>query len=76
VVIKDSTTPRTSRYTFDIFTGSNALCAMRRYLRYSEADVEVFRPAGASRCTDGGEIWHGGGGEGTSSSVHRHRCNG
>ena len=31
-----------------------------RYLVYSEADFEVFRPAGATRCTDGGEIWHGG----------------
>ena len=26
---------------------------MRRYLSYSEADFEVFRPAGATRCTDG-----------------------
>jgi len=25
-----------------------------RYLVYSEADFEVFRPAGATRCTDGG----------------------
>jgi len=32
-----------------------------RYLIYSEADFEVFRPAGATHCTDGGEIWHGGG---------------
>jgi len=32
-----------------------------RYLVYSEADFEVFRPAGATRCTDGGEIWQGGG---------------
>jgi len=32
-----------------------------RYLVYSEADFEVSRPAGATRCTDGGEIWHGGG---------------
>jgi len=30
-----------------------------RYLIYSEADFEVFRPAGATRCADGGEIWHG-----------------
>ena len=30
-----------------------------RYLVYSEADFVVFRPAGATRCTDGGEIWHG-----------------
>jgi len=32
-----------------------------RYFVYSEADFEVFRPAGATRFTDGGEIWHGGG---------------
>jgi len=25
----------------------------RRYIVYSEADFEVFRPAGATRCTDG-----------------------
>ena len=31
------------------------------YLVYSEADFEVFRPAGATRCTDRGEIWHEGG---------------
>jgi len=30
-----------------------------RYLIYSQADFEVFCPAGATRCTDGGEIWHG-----------------
>jgi len=32
-----------------------------RYLVHSEADFEVFRPAGATRCTDAGEIWHVGG---------------
>ena len=32
-----------------------------RYLVYSEADFEVFRPAGGTRCTDGGEIRRGGG---------------
>ena len=26
---------------------------------YSEADLEVFRPARATRCIDGGEIWYG-----------------
>jgi len=31
----------------------------RRYLIYSEADFEVFCPAGVTCCTDGGEIWHG-----------------
>jgi len=34
-------------------TGSIARSASRRYLIYSEADFEA-------RCTDGGEIWHGG----------------
>jgi len=43
------------------FTGSIACSASRWYLVYSEADFEVFRPAGATRCTDGGEIWLGGG---------------
>ena len=42
-----------------IITGSIARSATRRYLSYSEADFEVFRPAGATRCTDGIEIWHG-----------------
>jgi len=41
-----------------------------RYLIYSEADFEVFRPAGATRCTDGGEIWRGGG-----DQFHPHRYN-
>ena len=37
-----------------IITGSIARSAKRRYLIYSEDDFEVFRPAGATRCTDGG----------------------
>jgi len=45
-----------------------------RYLVYSEADFEVFRPAGATRCTDGGEIWHGGGSL-LHAKFHPHRCN-
>ena len=36
-----------------MITGSNARSATRRYLNYSEADFEVFRHAGATRCTDG-----------------------
>jgi len=36
-----------------IITGSIAHSASRRYLFYSEADFEVFRPSGATRCTDG-----------------------
>ena len=42
-----------------LITGSIARSAKRRYLSYSEGDFLVFRPAGATRCTDGGEIWHG-----------------
>jgi len=45
---------------FCIITGSIARSATRRYLSYSDADFEVFRPAGATR-TDAGEIWRGGG---------------
>ena len=42
-----------------VITGSIARSAERRYLIYSEADFEVFRPVRATRCTDGGQIWHG-----------------
>jgi len=31
-----------------------------RYCFYSRADFRVFRPAGATCCTDQGEIWHRG----------------
>jgi len=43
-----------------VVTGSIASSATRRYLSDSEADLEVFRPAGATRCTDLSEIWLGG----------------
>ena len=33
----------------------------RRYLIYSEADFEVFHPAGATHYTDVGKIWQRGG---------------
>jgi len=48
-----------------------------RHLVYSEADFEVFRPTGATRCTDGGEIWHGGGDRGPllHAKFDPHRCN-
>ena len=39
-----------------LITGSIARSANCRYLIYSEADFEVFRPAEAIRCTDGGKI--------------------
>ena len=35
-----------------------------RYCFYSRADFGFFRPTGATRCTDQGEIWHGGVGSG------------
>jgi len=40
-------------YHCSVVAGSIARNAKRRYLSYSEADFEVFRPAGATRCTDG-----------------------
>ena len=56
---------RRKKFTFAISSPDEFLlpAALRaaqacRYLIYSEADFEVFRPAGATRCTDGGEIWH------------------
>jgi len=61
------------------FAGSIARSAKRRYLSYSEADFEDFRPSGATRCTDWGESWPGGGGpEGPPppSQISLHRCNG
>jgi len=42
---------------------------------YSEADCEFFRPAGATRCTDEGEIWRGGGEGPLHAKFHPHRCN-
>ena len=37
-----------------------AVQTKRQYIGYSEGDSEVFCCAGATHCTDGGEIWHGG----------------
>ena len=42
-----------SRNVLCKFTGSIARSAKRRYLSYSEADFEVFRLTGATRCKDG-----------------------
>jgi len=44
------------RASVNILTGSIARSAKRTYLSNTEADFEVFRPALASRCTDGAEI--------------------
>ena len=40
----------------NIVTGSIVRSAKRRYLSNSEADFDVFHPAGATCCTGGGEI--------------------
>jgi len=63
-------------YLFVIITGSITCSANRRYLIYSEADFEVFRPAGATRCTDGGGVKFGTD-EGTFGAKFHppHRCN-
>jgi len=54
----------------------NSIDYFYRYLIYSEADFEVIRPAGATRCTDGGEIWLGGGDLPIlRAKFHPHRCN-
>jgi len=45
----------------ELVTGSIAQSATRWYSTSSDTDFEVFRPAGVSCWTDGGEIWHGGG---------------
>jgi len=59
---------------YNIITGSIARSASRRYLVYPEADFEVFRLAGATRCTDGNEIWHGEGDQISPPSVQRQGC--
>ena len=61
-----------------IINGSIARSATHWYLIYSEADFEVFCPAGAARCTDGVKF---GMEEGTGrpllhAKFHPHRCNG
>jgi len=59
-----------------IITGSIASRAKCQYISYSEADFDVIRPAGATRCTDGGEIWHGGVGYGPllHAKFYTRRC--
>ena len=45
----------------NIITGRICRRQLCRYCFYSSrADFGVFRPAGATRCTDQGGIWHGG----------------
>ena len=46
---------------FSLFFITGRICRRQlcRYFVYSRADFGVFRPAGATRCTDQGEIWHG-----------------
>jgi len=60
-----------------IITGSIAGSARRRYLIYSEADFEVLRPAGATRCYNEGAIWRGGDRRSPPhAKFHPHRFNG
>ena len=58
-----------------LFTGSIARSASRRYLIYSEADFEVFRPAGATRCTDGVKFGTEEGTRGPFAYFRPYRCN-
>ena len=41
----------------DFFTGKICRRQLCRYFVYSRTDFGVFRPAGATRCTDQGQIW-------------------
>jgi len=50
--------PQRQPKTLSFLTAALRTAQTCRYLVYSEADFEVFHPAGATRCTDGGEIWH------------------
>jgi len=50
-----------------IFTGSIARSASRRYLIYSEANFEVFPPAGATHIAPKGPLLH--------AKFHPHRFN-
>jgi len=45
---------------FLFITGRICRRQLCRYFVYSRADFGVFRPVGGTRCTDQGEIWHGG----------------
>jgi len=47
-------------FGYGFFTGIIACSTRCRYVTYLEADFEVFRPAGATCGTGGGEIWHAG----------------
>jgi len=56
-------------------TGSIAHSTKHQYLSYSEADFEVFCPAEATCCTDGGEIWQGGVERSLRAKFYPQRCN-
>ena len=51
-------------------TGTILTLSLTGYLVYSEADFEIFRPAGATRCTDGVKF-----GPLLRAKFHPHRCN-
>ena len=60
-----------------LITGSIARSATCRYLVYSEADFEVFRPAGETLCTMGVKFVVAEGTKGPllHAKFHPHRCN-
>jgi len=55
-----------------IETGSSIGILLQVSIFYSEADFEVFRPAGATHCTDGVKF---GMEQGTPCQISPHRCN-
>jgi len=50
-----------SIFEYSLPAGSIARSASLPVFSLLRGRFEVFRPAGATRCTDGGEIWRGGG---------------
>jgi len=58
-----------------LITGSNCVERNAPVFKLLRADFEVFRPVGATRCTDEGEIWHEGGDPLLRAKFHPHRCN-
>ena len=44
-----------------LLAGSIARSANRRLFHLLRSRFDLFRPTGATRCTDRSEIWHGGG---------------
>ena len=61
IILVVTSTKEVSFLYLYIFTGRICRRQLCRYFVYSRADFGVFRPAGATLCTDQGQIWQEGG---------------